>query len=83
MSFLGKTVTLHGGPLHGSTMQIPEHIREIDLVQPIYDPEAFRTEDQLGFLTVEPVDIFRARYTRVTYRDKPTDDFEWVGKVAS
>ena len=69
---VAKKVTLHGGPLHGQTMALPDDWEAITIAQPMKDFLAYIEEGD----EVKEVGIRKGVYSSVRY--SPTD-FEWDG----
>lgn len=77
---MSAVVKLHGGPMHGHEMTVEDHVREIEVVQPVIVPSSFMKTDDLSYLNAE-VPVIYSLYTRVFNRRTPTSDFEWVGRI--
>ena len=77
---MSEVVKLYGGPMHGHEMTVENHVREIEVVQPVIAPSSFMKTDDLSYLTAE-TPVIRSLYTRVFNQRTPTSDFEWVGRI--
>lgn len=77
---MAEIVKLHGGPMHGHEITVENHVREIEVVQPVITPATFMKTDDLSYLNAE-VPVIRSLYTRVFNWRTPTSDFEWVGRI--
>lgn len=77
---MSEVVKLYGGPMHGHEMTVEDHVREIEVVQPVIVPSSFMKTDDLSYLNAE-VPVIYSLYTRVFNQRTPTSDFEWVGRI--
>lgn len=77
---MSEVVKLYGGPMHGHEMAVENHVREIEVVQPVIAPSSFMKTDDLSYLNAE-VPVIYSLYTRVFNQRTPTSDFEWVGRI--
>lgn len=77
---MSEVVKLYGGPMHGHEMTVEDHVREIEVVQPVIAPSSFMKTDDLSYLNAE-VPVIYSLYTRVFNQRTPTSDFEWVGRI--